>query len=349
MVLTSFLCLFAGEFLTPPPDISVPLGAPMVARSEEHFYLLDYTEALIYQYTLTGKQIRIFGGSGQGPGTFERPFKLTWFDNQLIVHDRFRVHRLDGQGRFIKSKRKPHGMMMLHKVRGGWLGLNGFLHEPQLELLFLSEDFSQITPVSSWDVPATSGKTTLNLVQDTDSMVVSHEGDLAWIKPRYASALWKYDLKSGNLTPIALDLPPIPFDPSEGDQSSRFRNEHRRRAGLEPIKYAYPKTYPPIGSLGLTSHGNIALSRWFPNRYGPLSGREQLEKGLLLFLNPSGTRVEPKGDEFHSILVVARDKDWIYHLSFDPEQERTTLARIPLANAEQYLEQAMRNQGCPSC
>jgi len=343
-----WVLLVSDSFLEPPPDIAVPLGAPMVARTEQSLFLLDYTEALIYQYDSSGEKVRVFGGRGQGPGLFTRPYRLTWFDGRLIVHDLHSVQFFDGAGTFQEMKRVPHGTMP-RKVVGGWVCLKGFIYEDNLELVSYDEDFRDVVPLFSWDVPASPGPTRTNLVQDVDALLVSSDGMWVFVKPRYSGTIWRFDSRGGE--PILLDprLQPVPFDPEDGSIRRDRVNRARKRSGLASNDLPFPETYPPIYSMTLTHHGNLAIQRWYHFPSSHISARKRVEEGALIYLDMNGSAISPTPTELAPILVIAEDEDWVYHLAYEVEKERTTIQRVPIPDAEPSLARAMRNQVCVSC
>jgi len=340
--------LAAGEgFLEPPPAIVVPLGNMMAVKAERHFFLLDYTEAIIYQYDLAGQQVKTFGGKGQGPGTFDQAHRLTWLGHRLYVHDFRSVQVYDEDGTFLERIKNPHEVWP-RKVASGWLGLKGALTESELLLIYYREDYSRTEVIASWDVPAMPDQFSSNVIQYLDAMVVSKDGRWAFIKPRYSGDLWKFSVDKRELSLLALDLPPIPYDPEIGRERVRTLNERRKRLGRGSLRFDIPETYPPISTIHLTLDGNLAVKRHYQEDV-VLSTRAAMNKGVLLFLDPNGRTIEPEIVALRPELVIASDASSVIHLRHFRDTGTTTLVRVAHSDAEKSLAKAWASQICMTC
>lgn len=70
-----------------PDEYSFAWVAGVTVGSDNAIYVLEQKPPVVRQYDATGKYIRSFGRSGQGPGEFQRPEALSLADKRLIVRD----------------------------------------------------------------------------------------------------------------------------------------------------------------------------------------------------------------------------------------------------------------------
>jgi len=347
LVFLLFACS-SEVFLDPPPDIHVPLGAPMVSQTDAFIFILDYSECIVYQYTLRGTLTKKFGGRGQGPGMFTRPYKLTWMNGRLFVHDVHAVHRYDGRGTFLEMKKTPNGLLV-ERVYGGWVGFEGFYDKNELDLSIFDDDLVEGLPMHTWEVPVSLGDFKETLWLDRDELLVSRDGTWVFAKPRYSGTILCHNIATGASHIIDPKLPPIRLDPAEAERRRITLNRKRARTGLRPIDIPTPDAYPPIKSIMLTHRGNLAISRWYSPSLEMASAREATERGLLVITDRDGNRIEPQVTERFPVLVISETEGWLIHLAYDASRERTTLRRVPVAQAEASLEKAWKTQTCVSC
>jgi len=349
MMLLFLMCSGLGDgFLEPRPDIAVPLGNMMVVRSSNHYFLLDYTEALVHQYTTDGNRVRVFGGKGHGPGKFDAPMRLTWQSDRLIVHDFRSVHIYDEQAALQKTYRNPLRVFP-RKVDDGWIGLKGTRIEPKLDLIHYNDDFSESVIVASWEVE-TPPDWYSDVLENKDELVVSKDGKRVFVKPRFHGDLWKYNVQSRTLSVLSLDLPPIPYDPKTGQERVKQLKKYREENHLPSAQFDIPETYPPINTIQLTTEGNLAIERMSGDpdeTYRSL--KKIMGKGLLLFFDPNGDAIEPGPAECRPAIVIESDETSVIHLRYFQEGQFTTLVRVAHTDAQQSLEQAWRDQICATC
>jgi len=336
------LLVLAGGFLDPLPDIFHTIGGRMTALTDDFLFVLDHRESIVYQYNTAGKLVKTFGGKGQGPGRFSRPFMLTWINGVLTVRDFKAAHSYNGRGEFLSMIKTPPNLIPF-RVVGGWVALRGFPTDSEIELVFYDEKFSHATPTLSWDVPARPIMSD-TVVVDYDELVVSPDGEWVYVKPRDSSTLWRVNARSREIKVIELNLSPIAFDPEHADRL----NKSWKKMGLPQRKA--PKVYPPILSVNVTFRGNLAITRWLHSPNGRLpQPPEQWRKKTLLMLDRDGEPIIPEPTELYSSLIVSIDKDWVYHVHFDPESETASIIRVTHARAKESLALAYDNQICFSC
>ncbi len=91
-------------------DESANLSAPVaLAAALGSLYVVDSQECEISLFSREGRLLRVLGRKGQGPGEFNSPADIDFFEDKIYVSDRFnsRIQILDKNGSHLRSFKVP--------------------------------------------------------------------------------------------------------------------------------------------------------------------------------------------------------------------------------------------------
>ena len=100
-----FIPVLTVDDTSMPEDIFFESVSDVVCDNDGYVYACDYRANNIKKFDSSGNFIKTIGREGQGPGEFNRPFKIAVTDERLFVWDQGnrRICALSPDGEFIKS------------------------------------------------------------------------------------------------------------------------------------------------------------------------------------------------------------------------------------------------------
>ncbi|MDJ0837693.1 MAG: 6-bladed beta-propeller [Acidobacteriota bacterium] len=302
-----------------------------IAVSEDHrVFLLDTADRIVLRFDKNGKRTGDIGGPGQGPGEYTRPLRIQWFQDSLLVYDRGRIHQHDPEGSLETTHHPPSGLLIIHRVTGGWVVVKR-AHRNS-ELVLFDPEFKSPTVLRTWESPPSEfsgGFDTilLNPVSSSVSVLTDRHSRFVCLKTDEQDTLHLFDLK-GEVEPrtIELSIKPVAFNREWG---KRYLEEFRTLVGKDRgliYKAKFPEYFPKIQGMFVSADDLIVVTPW--------TGAQDLETPLDLRHGPkqafrfdgSAVAMTEVSKAGHRIAAVIGP--YVYVI-LRTKQEDYTVARVP--------------------
>ncbi|CAM2005467.1 6-bladed beta-propeller [Acanthopleuribacter pedis] len=326
-------------------DVYQPLMVSEVQLAKNgNLFILSFPEAKIHMYAADGRLQRRIGGKGQGPGEFTYPTQIWTENNQLYVFDihSAEISLFSQDGSFVKRWKAPDRNLILEKVHNGWVygNWNGFLPEETAPTLtWANETFSKRKALAKPAHPGTrSGLSTwyngdqregrFNPIQNQPIMVVSGDKTRVYLSHTDRFQIDVYELNDFKKeASIKRHEKHVPFDTEWADLNFKRMTDDPNLKNVTWSKN-YPKTFPIIRSLQLSSEGLLIVDRW--------RGKPEAANHYLT-LKPSGEVVDVTWNGALLVRMVGIRGDHAYLTAWDHETEEAYLVKVPKSEAAAYV------------
>jgi len=322
-------------------DIFQPLRSDeVIVRPDGVVYILNFSEATIMQFDADGKHMKNIGRKGQGPGEFVYPTDFFYQDGTLYVYDlsSTKVTVLDQHGNVDKQFGIPHQELKINKTDGGWVYGNWNIIAPDdTPKVFLAgpefESPKALLKLEGVKNPQSFGRTILyNPIPVHPIILTSLDRSTVYVTDTLTFTIQVIDAKSQTVTrTIRRNDPPLPFDEdwaNEGFEKMKKRMQRRLQQGFE-LKTDYPSHFPVIRAIRLDPKGNLVVDRW--------RGRPD-SRNYPIAIDHQGKEVEMPYSWKTLGRMAAVNGDDCYITFYDAEKEMAGLAKMPLSQAETFVE-----------
>jgi len=278
----------------------------------------------------------------------QQPLIIGTMKDRLWVSDRRYVHIFSFDGTFIESLRPPfRGQCTLVRVSNGWALVSSDFDGVRTILELFDERFENRRLVSEWISDPYDAGRVFNGHTDAWS---TPDGTMIILHPEEENDIWIYEVESGNMRVLGLDLVPIPIGDADKEDIAARLNMTRRET-KSPLLTAdkVPDFYPGIIQARGTLTGKIMLNRGGPLTAAKNPARELYEAGYYKFIDTEGKSLEPTIADLVPAMVFAEDERWIYHSGFDEQQDEFSLYRTEKSEFEHTIHDMLSAYRCDAC
>lgn len=323
-------------------NIFAPLSSDRAVLGDRgESYLLDSREALITQIDADGNQVRQFGGKGQGPGEFLKPFQMFFFDGKLYVIDRNDkvITVFTGDGKFIDRFSQLSRDDEVIKTSEGWVYSNwsNIDLEKAPEVFWTKERFTD--QQSLFPIEGKFYHRQLTVINQDERILFSPVSN----KPLMLASPDRQRVYICEVLDIdihVVDVPGkrvvktfkkkhrrVPFDEEWAEKMLEEVSEYMPPERRSKIVKNYPETFPAVRNALLDPNGNLVLDLW--------RGRPD-ENRQIMTLDPEGREVPSEYDWSLLSRIIGRFEDDVFLTTFDSKSEEAGIAKVALAQLKEY-------------
>jgi len=317
----------------------------VLVRPDGGAYILNFKDALVTQYDITGRLVKTIGGKGKGPGEFTYPVSFFYENEKLFVYDYLTtaVSVFDDKGTFEKQIRVPHRNLELLKVHGGWIYADWDVSDRRgkPQVFWADETFAQSKAIvtvedegygggmSVWS-DGTNVDARFSPISNQPKLIGTTDGKGAWLTSISSFELLYINAETKTVSAtITRKEKRIPFDVDWADEELAERIDRMKEKPDYTIKKMYPEYFPIIRDLLVLSDGTLVVDRW---RGKPDS------KHYPVGLEKTGKETPLKYDWETQERVRGIHNGFAYVTIFNAETEEAGLARVPLANLSEFAK-----------
>jgi len=308
---------------------------------EGKVYILNFADAYINHYAPSGEKLDKIGRKGKGPGEFTYATQIFFSENKLYVYDLLttEISVFQPDGAFVKRFGTPARGLIFAKIKGGWIygDWNQFMMEGEAGLFLADDAFESTKRLLSlkekgqgqglWVMSSDGNvKATFSPIDNYPKLRSAPDESRVYLTDPNEFLIFSIDAK-GEVDRIERKDKRIPFDTEWADEQLAERKEENRN--LPKVETNYPDYFPMIRELIVAPDGTLVVNRW--------RGRPD-DKSYPLAIDDQGREIDmPYSWELLTRLAGVND-GFAYITVFNVETEEAGVVRVPLAQAEAFVE-----------